>query len=142
MLAAVFDVLAEALVEELQRLVGDLLVDGGEALPEERVVGIGYTLEVGDDGKGEGFCVVTHHLACSTVDEAVEEAVSELPHVGLVLLEPLRRHQPLSRWRCAVWSGGSNDGSWSLKGSSYRYLTMMSLMSSPSTGTGKGQTAR
>ena len=41
----------------------------------------------------------------------------------------------ISRWRCAVWFGGSNDGSWSLKGSSSRYFTMMSLTSSPSSGT-------
>ena len=41
----------------------------------------------------------------------------------------------ISRWRCAVWFGGSNEGSWSLNGSSWRYLTMMSLTSSPSMGT-------
>ena len=40
----------------------------------------------------------------------------------------------ISRWRCAVCVGGSKDGSWSLKGSSCRYFTMMSLTSSPSVG--------
>ena len=40
----------------------------------------------------------------------------------------------IRRWRCAVWFGGSNAGSWSLKGSSSRHLTMMALTSSPSNG--------
>ena len=49
----------------------------------------------------------------------------------------LRRFGVMSRmrrWRCAVWFGGSNEGSWSLNGSSSRYFTMMSLTSSPSIG--------
>jgi hypothetical protein len=41
----------------------------------------------------------------------------------------------IRRCRCAVWWGGSNAGSWSLNGSSWRHFTMMSVMSSPSTGT-------
>ena len=43
----------------------------------------------------------------------------------------------MSSARCAVCFGGSNDGSWSLNGSSSRYCSMMSLMSSPSSGTGQ-----
>ena len=35
-----------------------------------------------------------------------------------------------------MWFGGSNEGSWSLNGSSLRYCTMRSLTSSPSIGTG------
>ena len=33
-----------------------------------------------------------------------------------------------------MWFGGSNEGSWSLNGSSSRYFMMMSLTSSPSIG--------
>ena len=40
----------------------------------------------------------------------------------------------IRRWRWAVWFGGSNDGSWSLKGSSLRYFTMNSVTSSPCIG--------
>ena len=40
----------------------------------------------------------------------------------------------ISRWRWAVWVGGSKAGSWSLNGSSLRHFTMMSLTSSPSIG--------
>ena len=42
----------------------------------------------------------------------------------------------ISSPRCAVCFGGSNVGSWSLNGSPSRYCSMMSLMSSPSSGTG------
>ena len=37
------------------------------------------------------------------------------------------------RWEVCI--GGSNDGSWSLNGSSSRCCSMISRMSSPSTGT-------
>ncbi len=42
----------------------------------------------------------------------------------------------ISRPRWAVCLGGSNAGSWSPKGSSSRYVSMISVMSSPSSGTG------
>ena len=42
----------------------------------------------------------------------------------------------MSSARCAVCFGGSNEGSWSLKGRPSRYCSMTSLMSSPSSGTG------
>ena len=41
-----------------------------------------------------------------------------------------------ARW--AVWSGGSNDGSWSLNGSTSRWRAMTSVTSSPSSGSGNG----
>ena len=41
----------------------------------------------------------------------------------------------ISSPRCAVCFGGSNDGSWSLKGSSWRCSSMIVEMSSPSSGT-------
>ncbi len=62
--AAILDVVAEPVIEELERLVGDLpLVDRRHPLPEEGVIGLGHALEVGDDGECEGFCIGTDHLA-------------------------------------------------------------------------------
>ena len=49
-------------------------------------------------------------------------------------LSPFGVMSLISKWRCAVWFGGSNDGSWSLNGSSCRHFMITSLMSSPSTG--------
>lgn len=40
----------------------------------------------------------------------------------------------ISRWRCAVWLGGSNEGSCSLNGNSFLHFMMMSLTSSLSKG--------
>lgn len=40
----------------------------------------------------------------------------------------------ISRWRCAVWYGGSKLGIWSLNGSSLRQATMTSVMSLPAIG--------
>ena len=51
----------------------------------------------------------------------------------------LRRFGVISRIssaRCAVCTGGSNVGSWSLIGSSSRCASMSALTSSPSSGTG------
>ena len=93
-LAAVLNVLTEPFVEELEGLVGDLLVHSRQPLPEERVIGFRDALEVGYDGQGEGLCVGAHHLARSLLDEPVEEEIGELPHEVLVLPEPLRRHEP------------------------------------------------
>ena len=92
--AAILDVLAEPLVEELERLVRDLLVHGRQPLAEQRVVGLGHALEVGDDGEREGLRVGADELARSLADEPVDQAVREAPHEVLVLLEPLRRDEP------------------------------------------------
>ena len=40
--------------------------------------------------------------------------------------------------RCAVWTGGSNEGSWSLNGSISRWRAITSVTSSPSSGSGNG----
>ena len=43
----------------------------------------------------------------------------------------------MPRW--SVCLGGSNEGSWSLNGSSSRCSSMIAVMSSPSSGTGNGK---
>ena len=43
----------------------------------------------------------------------------------------------ISSARCAVWTGGSRVGSWSLIGSSSRWAAMSAVTSSPTSGTGK-----
>ena len=47
------------------------------------------------------------------------------------------RRMRSARW--SVCSGGSNEGSWSLKGNAPRCSSMMAVMSSPSSGTGHGK---
>ena len=56
--AAVLDVGGELLVEELERLVLQLLGQLGEPLGEQRVVGLGHAFEVGDHQQGERRGVV------------------------------------------------------------------------------------
>ena len=92
--AAILDVLVEALVEEFQGLVADVLVRGREPLPEEGVVGLGHALQVGDDREREGLGVRADHLERALLEEPIDEAVGELPHEVLVLLEALRRDEP------------------------------------------------
>ena len=45
----------------------------------------------------------------------------------------------MSNERWSVCLGGSNDGSWSLNGNVSRYWSMIAVMSSPSSGTGKSK---
>ena len=68
--AAILDVLVEALVEELERLVADVLVRGREPLAEERVVRLGHALEVGDDRERERLGVRADHFERALVEEA------------------------------------------------------------------------
>ena len=56
--ATVLDVLAELLVEELERLVLHVLVHGRQPVAEQLVVGLGHALEVGDDGQRERLGVL------------------------------------------------------------------------------------
>ena len=132
--AAVLDVLAEPLVEELERLVLHVFVHRRQPIAEQRVVGLGHALEIGDDGEREGLRVGADELA-PTAGRNPSISWSAYRHMNSSFSPSrfgvIRR---IRRWRCAVWFGGSNAGSWSLNGSSCRHCMMMSLMSSPSTG--------
>ena len=133
-LAAILDVLAEPLVEELERLVRDLLVHRRQPLAEEGVIGFGHALEVRNDGEGERLRIGADHLARALSRNPSMRRSANRHMKSSFSLRRFGVMSRISRWRCAVWFGGSNDGSWSLKGSSFRHFTMMSLTSSPSIG--------
>ena len=143
---AVLDVLGELLVEPRQRVLAHAalgrvadLADGlaqAEALAEALVVLLGHAEHVGDHEHGEGLRVGADELAAPVGDELVELLVGEAPHERLVVLEPPGGEQPHEDGPLRVWSGGSIVTMCSYIGSWSRYSAMMSLTSSPSSGTG------
>ena len=70
--AAVRDVGAELLVEELEGLVPDLLGQLGQPGREHAVVRLGHAFEVGDDDQRERGRVLPDELARALVEELVD----------------------------------------------------------------------
>ena len=88
------DVFSELVVQELEGVVRRRPPDQiAEAGPELAVVGLGHTLEVGDDEQREGTGVLADELALALVEELTELPVAELPHELFVLAQALRRDQ-------------------------------------------------
>jgi len=72
--------------------------DAGIRSPEHRgeliAVLLGYAKQIGDDEQAERRGELADELAAAAGQEGIEDAVGELPHERLVLLEALRRDQP------------------------------------------------
>ena len=132
----VLDVGRELLVEELERLVLQLLVQLGQALGEQAVVGLGDAFEVGDHQQRERRRVGADELAAAGATSSSSwRSASRSMNSSFARSRPGVSRRIISA-RCAVCRGGSNDGSWSLNGSRSRWRSMMSVTSSPSKGSG------
>ena len=88
------------------------------------MVVLGHAEQVGDDEHRERLRVPVDELALAAVEELVDLAIGEPPHELLVLVQALRRDQAHEQPAVRGVVGGSNDGSWSLNGSSSRCCSM------------------
>ena len=117
--ATVLDVGGELLVEELERLVRPApCVTSPNPSANAGVVLLGDAFELGDDQERERLGVVVDDVAPPGRRSARSSRRPERPAMN----SSFSRSRPgvrsrIIRARWAVWSGGSNDGSWSLNGS-------------------------
>ena len=101
LLAALGDVASERVLEEGQRVTGDvapLFLEPIE-LAVEPGAESGHVIfrnaqEVSDHQAGERRCVLATELDLAVIDELVDLLVGEPPHEVLVLLHLLRREEP------------------------------------------------
>ena len=91
--AAILDVGRELLVEELERLVLQVLGQVGQPVAEQAVVGLGNAFEVGDHQQRERRRVGADELAAALLDELVQLAIGEAPHELLVGAQPSGRQE-------------------------------------------------
>ena len=92
--AAILDVRRELLVEELERLVLQVLGQLGQSGGEQPVIGLGDAFQVGDHQQRERCGVGADELAAARLDQLVELTIGEPAHELLVGPQPSWRQEP------------------------------------------------